>query len=925
MLINERDTDILCISETWLLPEVLDEHISIPDYVLYRRDVGRGGGVCVYVKNIFTVTRLEVNIERPTGVEDIWLGVQSNKLPTVVIGCLYRHPKSLSTTFDYIADVLDFMILRNKLFYLLGDFNDDLLSSKSKFKKIIYNAKLTSLVSQPTRITPTSATLLDTIVTNKPESVIQSDVIPCIVGDHELISVTINLKKPKILPTVKTIREFGNYSPDVFCNLLLQDSYNLNKIYATDNIDGQVKIFTESINKCLNACAPLVTKEVKRPSAPWMCDELRELIREKNNVRGDLKSDRNNIQLQEKHNDLKKQVKKLLNDTKTKHYENEFEDSKGNSSAIWKLLRELIPNSDKKTRNSIAEEGEKVKSLAETFNNFFANVGQETFMKSQQNASKDHPISVATNQNTVNLPSNTFRPQPIDSDTIILIIKSMKNSNSCGCDGIQLRFLKESLPVVIPYITCILNTSIVTGTFPQLWKEAIVVPILKSGDADQPQNYRPISLLPILSKILEKVIAKQLTNYLEENHLLSNTQHGFRARLSTETALTTLSNLLYDNIDNKKISLITLCDLSKAFDSVNHVFLMEKLTKLSIDNFWFESYLHNRTQRVRMGKTLSEVCEISYGVPQGSVLGPILFLIYVNDLSQHIPDCHVLQYADDTQLIHTGTIDRLDELILKGENTLALAKNYFQTNGLMLNAKKTQCMFVGSRNYISEIPPDTSLRVDGCAIAPSKSLKNLGIYFDNCLNFDKHMNEIRRKTIGTLLYINRIKHHLNKNARLISIHSLVLSNINYGIKIWGATYTTYLNHVQKLQNFAAKVALGGGAKRDHATPFLRQLGWLKIDNKYKYELGLMIYNIIKGNTPNYLMSLPTVRDIRPLPTRQQQQLYVPKTNTLIGERSVLVSGPKLWNTLPTKVRNAATLFSFKKQLLNHLLSEQYNT
>lgn len=876
------------------------------------------------MNNIFKVTRIEVDIERPTGVVDIWLGVQNNKFPTVIIGCMYRHPKSLSTTFDYISDILDCMMLRNKMFYLLGDFNDDLLSSKSRFRKIIHNAKLVSLVSQPTRITSTSATLLDTIVTNRPKSVLQSDVIPCLVGDHELITVTINLRKPKILPSIKTSRDLRNYSPDVLCNQLLQVSHNLDKIYATDSIDMQVKIFTESVGRCLNVSAPLVTKVVKRPLAPWMCDGLRGLIREKNNVRGDLKLDRNNTQLQERHKTLKKQVKMLLKESKTKHYDKKFEDNKGNSSAIWKLLRELIPTSERESSNAAVEEGDNVKSQADTFNKFFANVGRETFEKSQQNVSKDYLINNTVTQDISNQQIHLFRPQPVDSATIILIIKSMKISNSCGCDGIQLRFLRDSLPVLIPYITCILNTSIVTGTFPKLWKEAIIVPILKSGNTDQPQNYRPISILPILSKILEKVIACQLSNYLEENHLLSNTQHGFRARLSTETALASLSNLLYNNIDNKKISLITLCDLSKAFDSVNHGYLMSKLTKLNIDNFWFDSYLNNRTQRVRMGKALSEICEISYGVPQGSVLGPILFLIYVNDFSQFIPDCHVLQYADDTQLILTGTIDKLDELIHKGENTLALVKNYFEANGLMLNTKKTQCMFVGSRNYISEIPQNTTLRVDGNEIVASRSLKNLGIHFDNYLSFDTHINEIRRKTLGTLIYINRIKDNLNKKARLISIHSLVLSKINYGIKIWGATYTTYLNQVQKLQNFAAKITLGGGAKHDHATPFLKELGWLRIDNKYKYELGLMTYNVIKRNMPDHIMSLPTVRNIRSLPTRQQQQLYVPKTNTLIGERSMLVAGPKLWNTLPSKVRYANTLSSFKKQLFNHLLSGQFN-
>ena len=163
-----------------------------------------------------------------------------------------------------------------------------------------------------------------------------------------------------------------------------------------------------------------------------------------------------------------------------------------------------------------------------------------------------------------------FQPQPTDSDTIILIIKHLKNTSSCGSDNISLRFIKESLPVIIPYLTCIINTSIATGNFPESWKHAIVVPIFKTGDAMEPKNYRPISLLPIISKVLEKVIAAQLTSHLESNHLLSDTQHGFRPKLSTESALLTLSNSLFDAIDKRNISLITLCDLPKAFDNVNH-------------------------------------------------------------------------------------------------------------------------------------------------------------------------------------------------------------------------------------------------------------------------------------------------------------------------------------------------------------------
>ncbi len=193
--------------------------------------------------------------------------------------------------------------------------------------------------------------------------------------------------------------------------------------------------------------------------------------------------------------------------------------------------------------------------------------------------------------------------------------------------------------------------------------------------------------MPIISKILEKVVTAQLIQHLEENHLL-NTPHGFRAALSTESVLLTLSNKLYKNIDNGNISLVNLCDLSKAFHNINHQTLLNRLRELRIDTFWFRDYIRDRTQSVRIGKHVSDKLDVSYGVPQGSVLAPILFLMHVNDLSQYAPDCLVIQYADDTEFIHTGHTKRIQDLIHRGEETLLKAKRYFQLNGLMLNTKK---------------------------------------------------------------------------------------------------------------------------------------------------------------------------------------------------------------------------------------------
>ena len=361
-----------------------------------------------------------------------------------------------------------------------------------------------------------------------------------------------------------------------------------------------------------------------------------------------------------------------------------------------------------------------------------------------------------------------------------------------------MRFIRDSLPVIAFYLTIIINTSIVTYIYPNGWKLPHVVPFFKNGDPDEVGNYRPISLLPILSKILEKIVSNQLIAYLENNNLLSHTQHGFRPRLSTETALMKLSESIYKNIDEKNISLLILLDLSKAFDSVSHNILLRKCMNLSIDPLWFKSYLENRNQCVRLGNNISSPKQVEFGVPQGSILGPVLFIIYINDMARVLRDCLLIQYADDSQILLKGSIYELDILIERAENLLNEAKRYFQRNGLNINESKTKCMFIGSRQYIAQIPEDTVINFNGFAINKSESVKNLGVYYDQYMLFNYHVNEISKKINGTLIFLNRMKNRFDNEMRSIVVQSLALSIINYCIKIWGSTTKQQVQRVQKL-------------------------------------------------------------------------------------------------------------------------------
>jgi hypothetical protein len=480
-------------------------------------------------------------------------------------------------------------------------------------------------------------------------------------------------------------------------------------------------------------------------------------------------------------------------------------------------------------------------------------------------------------------------------------------------DILPTRILKQFIDVLLPAITIIVNRIIACG-MPTCYKHAFVRPLLKKPNLDvrDLNNYRPVSNLSFLSKVVEKIVLAQLCDYLESNSLLDVMQSAYRKQHSCETALTLVSSTILRAMDNGMITPLVMLDLSAAFDTVEHSRLLNKLESAGITGDalnWLRVYLSDRSQSVVINDEVSSPSQLLTGVPQGSVLGPVLFSMYVSDLSNLLSrhDIGHMSYADDLQIFSptlpselVPTMDRLERCILE-------VREWLNNNHLVINEKKTEFIIFGTKRQLSKVPP-LNLHVGEFLISQSDTIRNLGVHFDPLLTFECHIKKVCQTAYFFLRYISNARRTMDSKALKLVIDALVMSRIEYCASLMIGLSSKLTKRVNRVIKHCDKLTRGNTS--------------LSFEQRSTRRLLMITHTTLKSARPHYLWCLLKLADNPSLRSFSNRKLCLVHVRTEIGKRSFEAAAPLNWNALPDELRCTTSGVRFRLMLTQHLAPDR---
>lgn len=891
MAMHENTIHFACISEHWLTDQAKNT-LAINGYniaSIYCRNTKRHGGVLILVKS--NIDFAERNDLKEMSVEvDIEIAATEIKSYNSLIISLYRSPKG---DFDNFINILNKVLnvleqeSTYKSIFICGDFNVNFLEN-SLYTETLINLftsfNLHKTVTEPSRICKTSSSCIDNIFTNVEKSNYYVKTLNMHISDHlsqVMVYKNLSNKKSENKREIKNVRIINNQNIEIFkwelrntqwpqlltnkpatemCTLfhdqLMQSfdrSFPERKICVGDGGEdrGRCAIISENLKQMKNTLDVIsIAAKVTKDSKTY-----------------DL------------YNNLKTEYKKAIDSEVRNNYMKRITCSDNRQKSIWEII--------KKNTKTCPKSNEKLQLTSDELNTHFATVNTNVAVTA--NSAQDLLCT------TKKLNEKTCYFQPVTHEEILQICRSMKSKSTVDHYGLSTKLLKQVIEFLVEPLVLLINTCILEGVYPREFKCAKVIPIHKKGDVNNPNNYRPISILPTVSKIFEHVISDRLTNFFVKYGIISKSQHGFCQNRSTITAIEDIMQTILEALDNNKHIQMTCFDLSKAFDSVSHRILLNKLFYYGIRgnvHDLLSSYLTNREQYVICHGQKSRKIEVKRGVPQGSVIGPLLFLVYVNDLEKNLSADKVCLYADDTTTL-TSHIE-LGSMMHHAAKVTQEAQAWFSCNELSLNMSKTQ-----------------SLKFNTTRDANVESLKLLGMHIDNKLNWKTHISELTKKLSVAIYSIRRIKGISTYEAARMTYFANFHSLASYGIQFWGTSAEA--DRVFILQKRAVRI-LSDLKQSDSCRNAFVKNKILTIPSVYILTVAKYVHRNKNsyhkgGDTHNY-------------PTRCQNLLRTPFHRLSTTQKYVDYWGVKIYNKLP-ETMCAQKMIRFTKDLKKLLLQNAY--
>ena len=918
-ILSQTDFDCFEVAETWLAPNTPSDRVHIEGFTIHRNDRknSRGGGVALYVKNNYKSRKIKTPLEVIVP-ENLWVEVDIGKTK-IAVGVLYKPPKIPYTIFSNLIECFIGIYSKYEHVVLLGDFNTDLTNldsapAKFLFENFIDPLSLKQTINKPTRIAKNSSTLLDLIIVNDPKNVAHSDCTEVGgISDHHLVFAAMTFKKPKFKPYTVTTRDFKNVVwPDFNDDL---EAFPWENTLGVSYVNTKVCIFENYITELLDKHAPYRTFRItKKNSTPWISDEIKGMMNGRDSRKIKFNQTGNPIYFDD-YKKIRNKVTKMRRKAFGSYIHKNLNSKIKKSKDFYKAARQLniIPN--KKTRSPINFSANKLNKAFTENNNFCVDENKI-----------DEQIRKMYQKNPPTL--HKFKFREVTELEIVKTITGLK-TNSSGVDGINSFILKLIVKRVSHIILDIIQTSFRTKTFPERWKFAIISPIPKNDHPFKETDFRPISLLCALSKVLEKMANKQICEYLIKHSFLDVHQSAYRPNHGCITALLKVVDDILDGIDDSEATLLILLDFSKAFDTINHRLLLEKLSILGfeIDALeWVKSYLTGRKQQVRTENETSDFIELKNGVPQGSILGPLLFTIFVLDIRQHIEVGSHHSYADDLQIYKSFKSPDINETIISLNKDLKNIAEYCDNSALKINEGKCYYLILGSSRSLQKIPymPHVPVIINGIPIKRVYKIRNLGITFDEVLSWRRHINSRIQVAMGNYIAISRFKNFLSEESKLILCESIVLSHFNFGDSVFLNIDKYLQGRIQRIQNICLRFIFGIRKKSKCDYDELRSRHKILDMNQRRILHGLTsLFKVLKNHEPSYLADFFTqYKEIRTRNTRIcDLNIYQPDVQiSSIHSRAFKFYIPRVWNLLPGDIKAANTLNTFKIKVKKLLLT-----